>query len=144
MNEDINEWKAALAERDARIERLEAELKRLHPPPVPAAVSYPDGHTAISTVKNRIILPTMDELHRLEEMVYRAYPKLKVFSSDAEEAASSIAAARESRRHRAAIAARPCRRGEPMMAYAAAVEPGGPRDRHQAIEFTVAIGVVRM
>jgi hypothetical protein len=66
------------------------------------------------------------------------------FSSDAEEAASLIAAARESRRHRAAIAARPCRRGEPMMAYAAAVEPGGPRDRHQAIEFTVAIGVVRM
>jgi hypothetical protein len=70
MNEDINNWKAALAERDARIERLEAELKRLCPPP--AAVSYPDGHTTISTVKNRIILPTRDELHRLEEMVYRA------------------------------------------------------------------------
>jgi hypothetical protein len=77
MNEDINEWKAALAERDARIERLEAELKRLRPPPVPAALSFPDGHTTISTVKNRIILPTRDELHRLEEMVYRAYPKLK-------------------------------------------------------------------
>jgi hypothetical protein len=69
MNEDINEWKAALAERDARIERLEAELKRLRPPPVPAALSFPDGHTTISTVKNRIILPTRDELHRLEEMV---------------------------------------------------------------------------
>ena len=70
---------------DARIAALErenaalrAEVERLRPPPVPAAVSYPDyGHTTISTVKNRIILPTRDELHRLEEMVYRAYPKLK-------------------------------------------------------------------
>jgi hypothetical protein len=77
MNEDINKWNAALAERDARIERLEAELKRLRPPPVPAAVSYPDGHTTITTVKNRIVLPTADELRRLEEIVHRAYPKLK-------------------------------------------------------------------
>jgi hypothetical protein len=69
---------------DARIRELEnevavlrAELERRRPPPVPAAVTYPDGRTTISTVKNRIVLPTMDELHRLEEIVHRAYPKLR-------------------------------------------------------------------
>jgi hypothetical protein len=56
---------------------LRAELERWRPPPVPGAVTYPDGHTTISTVKNRIILPTADELRRLEEIVYRTYPKLK-------------------------------------------------------------------
>jgi hypothetical protein len=73
-----------MTDADARIRELEnevaalhAKIERLHPPPVPAAVSCPDGHTTISPVKNRIILPTKDELHRLEEMVYRAYPKLK-------------------------------------------------------------------
>jgi hypothetical protein len=80
----IAELEGDLAARYARIASLEAEnaalraeLARLRPPPVPAAVSDLDGPTTISTVKNRIILPTRDELYRLEEMVYRAYPKLK-------------------------------------------------------------------
>jgi hypothetical protein len=76
MNEDTNKWKAALAERDGRIERLEAEVRRLRPP-APPAVSDTDGPMTISTVKNRIILPSRDELRRLEEIVYRAHPKLK-------------------------------------------------------------------
>jgi hypothetical protein len=73
-----------MTDADARIRELEnevaalhAKIERLRPRPVPAAASYPDGRTTISTVKNRIILPTMDELHRLEEMVHRAYPKLR-------------------------------------------------------------------
>jgi hypothetical protein len=72
MNDDDR-----LAALEAENRALRAELERRRPPPVPAAVSYPDGHTTVSTVKNRIILPTMDELHRLEEIAYRAYPRLK-------------------------------------------------------------------
>jgi hypothetical protein len=59
-----------------RIAALEAELARIRPKP-PTAVLHPDGHVTVSTVKSRIVLPTLDELHRLEEIVLRVYPKLR-------------------------------------------------------------------
>jgi hypothetical protein len=69
---------------DARISALErenaalrAEIERLRPPPARAAAPHPDGHTTVAYMKNAVVLPTAEELRRLEEIVYRAYPKLK-------------------------------------------------------------------
>jgi hypothetical protein len=72
----MNDTAARILELERENAALRAEVKRWRPPPVPAAASDPDGHI-ISTVKNRIILPTVDELRRLEEIVYRAYPRLR-------------------------------------------------------------------
>jgi hypothetical protein len=73
----IAELRDALAHSDAKIERLEAEVARIRPKPVVPAASYPDGHTTLAYLQNAVVLPTADELRRLEEIVLRAYPKLR-------------------------------------------------------------------
>jgi hypothetical protein len=68
---------ARIADLERENAALRAGIERIKPPPVPAAVSYPDGHTTVAYMKNAVVLPTADELRRLEEIVYRAYPRLK-------------------------------------------------------------------
>lgn len=62
-----------------RIVDLERRLAKYENPSKPAPVGdrHPDGHTTVSVLKHPAILPTAKELSRLEDIVYRAYPKLK-------------------------------------------------------------------
>lgn len=74
------EMKTALQAKDARIAEHEAALQAglaELPSRPPAAPLFPDGHVTVSHQRSRIVLPTADELSRLEEIVYRAYPRLK-------------------------------------------------------------------
>jgi hypothetical protein len=65
-----------------RIVDLERRLAQYEKPnkTAPAASSYPDGNVTISTIKYPVVLPTADELRRLEEIVLRQYPKLRAGS----------------------------------------------------------------
>jgi hypothetical protein len=74
----LTELQRVIVEKDARITVLEAELQRLRPPSLfPTAASYRDRQTTVAYMKNAVVLPTADELRRLEEIVLRAYPKLQ-------------------------------------------------------------------
>jgi hypothetical protein len=68
-----------------RIVDLERRLARYEKPDKPALAASPylDGKVTISTVKYQVVLPTSDELRRLEEIVLRQYPKLRAGSDPA-------------------------------------------------------------
>jgi hypothetical protein len=60
---------------EVTISDLERRLAKYERPAPPAA--FPDGHATISHVTNPVVPPTAEELHRLEEIVLRQYPKLR-------------------------------------------------------------------
>jgi hypothetical protein len=62
-----------------RIVDLERRLAQYEKPSkqAPATDRYPDGHVTMSVPQHPAILPTSAELRRLEEIVYRAYPRLQ-------------------------------------------------------------------
>jgi hypothetical protein len=62
-----------------RIVDLQQRLANYEKPSkrAPVVDRHPDGRTTVSALRHPAILPTTDELRRLEEIVYRAYPKLK-------------------------------------------------------------------
>ena len=68
-----------------RIVDLERRLAQYEKPnkTAPAASPYRDGNVTISTIKYPVVLPTADELRRLEEIVLRQYPKLRAGSDPA-------------------------------------------------------------
>jgi hypothetical protein len=68
---------------EARVVELEKRLAKYENPSIPVVNPHPDGHTTISHVKNPVVLPTPDELRRLEEIALRQYPKLRAGSDPA-------------------------------------------------------------
>jgi hypothetical protein len=68
-----------------RIVDLERRLAQYEKPnkTAPAASPYRDGNVTISTIKYPVVLPTADELRRLEEIAMRKYPKLRAGSGPA-------------------------------------------------------------
>jgi hypothetical protein len=68
-----------------RIVDLERRLAQYEKPnkTASAASPYPDGGVTISTIKYPVVLPTADELRRLEEIAMRQYPKLRAGSDPA-------------------------------------------------------------
>jgi hypothetical protein len=71
---------------EARVIDLEnrlAKYEKPERPTPPTAPQYPDGHTTVEYVKNPIVLPTADELRRLEEIVLHRYKKLRAGSDPA-------------------------------------------------------------
>jgi hypothetical protein len=75
---------ARIAKLESRIIDLEKRLAKYEQPERPAPpAAFPDGRAAISHVKNPVVLPTAEELRRLEEIVFRAYPRLRAGSDPA-------------------------------------------------------------
>jgi hypothetical protein len=75
---------ARIAKLESRNIDLEKRLAKYEKPQRPApSAAFPGGHTTISHVKNPVVLPTADELGRLEEIVLRAYPRLRAGSDPA-------------------------------------------------------------
>jgi hypothetical protein len=70
---------ARLEDRIVDLERRLAQYETPHKT-APAASPYRDGNVTISTIKYPVVLPTADELRRLEEIVLRQYPKLRAGS----------------------------------------------------------------
>ena len=69
---------ALIAKLESRIIDLEKRLAKYEKPEKPAPpAAFPDCHATISHVRNPVVLPTAEELHRLEEIVLRQYPKLR-------------------------------------------------------------------
>jgi hypothetical protein len=77
MSRPMSDDEFRIASLEAENAALRAELARLRPPSARAAVFHPDDHTTITYMKNAVVLPTKDELRRLEDIVYRTYPRLK-------------------------------------------------------------------
>jgi hypothetical protein len=75
----MSEMPDRTADLESKIADLERRLEKYERPskPAPAYERYPDGHVTLSAPHHPAILPAADELRRLEEIVYRAYPKLK-------------------------------------------------------------------
>jgi hypothetical protein len=64
---------------EAKVIELERRLARYEKSdnPVRPVSPHLDGHVTVSTLQYKVVLPTWDELRRLEEIVLRQYPKLR-------------------------------------------------------------------
>jgi hypothetical protein len=82
MNQTATDLIGRLEERIVDLERRLAQYEKPNKT-APAASPYPDGNATISTIKYPVVLPTADELRRLEEIVLRRYPKLRAGSDPA-------------------------------------------------------------
>jgi hypothetical protein len=75
-----DELQHALAERDAEISRLTAEIDKLRPPSqpkTPVPDPYPDGRATVTTLRAPVVLPPESDLRRLLTIVTNRFPQLK-------------------------------------------------------------------